>query len=119
MKVILDANFLVDAVKFGIDLNKDLAGNEVFVTDSIVFELEKIIKGSSMDSGLARIALIYVKAKGLKILKPKERNTDSSLVEYAKKGYAIATHDKELKKRIKKVKGKVIFIRQKRYLVFE
>jgi rRNA-processing protein FCF1 len=37
---------------------------------------------------------------------------------YAKKGYVIATQDKILKDKIKKVKGKLAVIRQKKYVVF-
>ena len=119
MKVILDTNFLVDCVRFKIDINSELSGNELFVLDSVVFELEKITKRGSKESTLAKMALDYVKGKGLKILKSKEKSTDKSLQNYSEQGYAIATHDRVLKNKIKSDGGKVIYLRQKRYVVFE
>lgn len=119
MKIILDTNFLVDCIRFKIDIKSELAGNEVFLTDQIVSEIDKITKRGTKESGLAKLALDYIKREGLKILKSKENNTDLSLLNYSKKDYAIATHDKVLKNKIKKAGGRIIFIRQKRYVVFE
>jgi len=119
MKVILDTNFLIDCIRFKIDIGSELIGNEMFVLESIVFEIEKITKRGTKESSLAKIALDYIKRKGLKVLKSKEKNTDLSLLKYSKKGYAIATQDRILKNKLKKAGGKVIYIRQKKYVVFE
>ena len=119
MKIILDTNFLIDCIRFKIDVKSELAGNELFVLDSIVFEIEKITKRRTKESSLAKLALDYIKRKDLKTFKSKEKNTDMSLLNYSKKGYVIATHDRVLKNKIKKIGKKVIFIRQKRYVVFE
>ncbi|OGI12630.1 hypothetical protein A3K64_03430 [Candidatus Micrarchaeota archaeon RBG_16_36_9] len=119
MKIILDTNFLVDFIRFKINFESEFIGNDMFVLDSTIYEIEEITKRKSTEASLAKLALEYVKRKGLKILKSKETNTDSSLLEYSKEGYAIATHDRVLKNRIKKAGGKIIFIRQKRYVVFE
>jgi rRNA-processing protein FCF1 len=119
MRIVLDTNFLVDCIRFKIDIKSELAGNEIFLTDQILFEIEKITERKTKESSLAKLALGYIKRKGLKILKSKGRNADESLIVYSKNGYAIATHDKVLKNKIKRAGGKVIFIRQKRYVVFE
>jgi len=119
MRIILDTNFLIDCIRFKIDLKFELAGNELFILDSIMSEIEKVAERETKESSLAKLALAYIKKKDLKILKPKEKNTDLSLLNYSKRGYVIATHDKVLKNKIKKEGGKVTFIRQKRYVVFE
>jgi len=119
MRIILDTNFLIDCIRFRLDLKAELRGNELFVLDSIIFEIEKVIERGTKESKLATLALDFIKRKHLKILKPKEKNTDLALLDYSKKGYAIATQDKVLKNKIKKTGGKLIFIRQKRYVVFE
>lgn len=119
MKVILDTNFLIDCIRFKIDIESELMGNEMFVLESIIYEIEKITKRRTKESSLAKLALNYIKRKGLKILKSKEKDTDLSLLKYSKKGYAIATQDKILKNKLKKEGGKVIYIRQKKYVVFE
>ena len=119
MKIILDTNFLIDCIRFKIDIESELIGNEMFVLESIVFEIEKITKRGTKESSLAKIALDFIKRKGLKVLKSKEKNTDVSLLKYNKQGYAIATQDRILKNKLKKGGGKVIYIRQKKYVVFE
>ncbi len=119
MRIILDTNFLIDCIRFKIDLKSEFIGNELFILNSIIFEIEKITKRKTKESALAKLALHYIKRKHLKILKPKEKNTDLSLLNYSKRGYIIATHDRVLKNKIKKAGGKVIFIRQKKYVVFE
>ena len=119
MKIILDTNFLVDLVRFKVNIDSELSGNDLYVTDSIIFEIEKIAKRGTKESFLAKMALEYVKGKDLKILKSKEKDTDKSLLGYSKQGYAIATNDRILKFKVKKEGGKVIYIRQKRYVVFE
>ena len=44
MKVILDTNFLIDSIRFKIDIKSELKGNELFVIESIISEVEKIAK---------------------------------------------------------------------------
>ena len=119
MRIVLDTNFLIDCIRFKVDLKSELAGNELFILNSIIFEIEKIVERGTKESTLAKLTLEYIKRKHLKILKPKEKNTDLALLNYSKKGYVIATHDRVLKNKIKKAGGKVIFIRQKKYVVFE
>jgi rRNA-processing protein FCF1 len=118
MKILLDTNFLVDIVRFKIDI-LELRGNELFVLDSVIKELEKISEGRGKDSVSARIALELIEGKGLKILKSKERQADLSLLNYSKKGYVIATQDLKLKRKLKRAGAKIVCIRQKKYVIFE
>jgi len=117
MKIILDTNFLIDCIRFKIDL-KELEGNDLFVLDSITFELEKIAKRKTKESSLAKIALGFIKDKNIKIIKTRDNETDKYLVLYSKE-YAIATHDRALKNKLKKLGAKIIYVRQKKYLVVE
>jgi len=117
MKIILDTNFLVDCIRFKIDIKTELAGNELFVLDSIIFEIEKIIERGTKESTLAKIALDFINKNNFKILEAEENNVDESLISYSKQGYAIATHDRALKTKLKKAGAKIIYIRQKKYLV--
>jgi rRNA-processing protein FCF1 len=119
MKVILDTNFLIDSIRFNIDLKSELAGNDIFVLDSVIFEIEKIIKRNTKESSLAKLALEFINKSNIKQLKAEESSVDESLLSYSKQGYAIATHDRALKTRLKKAGAKIIYIRQKRYLVVD
>jgi len=112
MKIILDTNFLVDAVRYKVDIFDQLKGNELYVLDSIIFELEKITERKTKESRLAKIVLEMIKGK-VKIIKTNRKTADPFLIEYSNKGYRIATHDRKLKKKIKNV----IYIRQKKYVL--
>jgi rRNA-processing protein FCF1 len=117
MKIILDTNFLIDCIRFKIDIKSEFRGNELFIVDSIILEIEKIAKRKTKEASLAKIALDII--NDLKVLKSKQDETDDSLIEYSKEGYVIATQDRDLKSKIKKLGGKVIYIRQKKYVVSE
>jgi rRNA-processing protein FCF1 len=119
MKVILDTNFLVDCMRFKVDLNSELAGNELFVLDSVIFEIEKIVDRRTSESSLAKLALEFINKNNIRQLKSEEKSVDDSLISYSKQGYVIATHDRELKSKLKSVGAKLIYVRQKRYLVTE
>jgi rRNA-processing protein FCF1 len=118
MKILLDTNFLVDVIRFKTGLS-ELKGDELFVLDSVLEELEKISKRKNKDAVSARLALELIEGKGLKILKSKERQADLSLLEHAKKGYAIATQDLKLKRKLKRIGARIIYIRQRKYVVKE
>jgi rRNA-processing protein FCF1 len=118
MKILLDTNFLIDIVRFKIDLS-ELKGNELFLDEAVVKELKRISRRNSKDSASAKMALVVLQAKGLKVLKSKEKEADLSLLERAKAGYAVATQDLELKRKLRKAGAKIIYIRQKKYLVKE
>jgi rRNA-processing protein FCF1 len=112
MKIILDTNFLMDVLRFKIDIRCELAGNELFMLKSEIFELRQIKERGSKDSKLAGVALEF--SKSVKMLEPIQAKVDDSLVSYSKVGYAIATHDRKLKEKLKG--SRIIYVRQKRYL---
>lgn len=116
MKIILDTNFLIDCMRFKIDIRGELAGHELFVSRSILFEIEKIMARGTKESSLAKMALEFINENNLKVL-DSEEDVDESLINYSKEGYVIATHDRALKSRLKKMSAKIIYIRQKKYLV--
>jgi rRNA-processing protein FCF1 len=118
MKIILDTNFLIDCIRFKIDIKKELAGEEMFVLDSVIFEIGKIAKRGTKESALAKLTLEFIAKNNIKILETDKKDADESLIEYSK-DYAIATHDRVLKNKLKKVGAKIIYIRGFKKLVME
>jgi rRNA-processing protein FCF1 len=118
-RILLDTNFLIDNLKWKVGVFRSFRGKQVETINPVVVELEALSKGKTVNNIFAKLALRQVKTKGLKALKTKETSADLALVSLSKKGYIIATHDKLLKQRIKKVGGRTIFIRQKKYVVLE
>ncbi len=122
-KIILDTNFTILPASLKIDIFDEIdriihTKYELFVLDKTIDELNKIIKeqkGKHKDA--ASLSLQLLKAKNIKILTiDSEKYVDDCLIDLTKKGYTIATQDKELKNRIKTLNKKVIFLRQKKYL---
>jgi rRNA-processing protein FCF1 len=118
MRIILDTSFLVTTIKFKVDIFSEFVGNKFFVLDSIIKELEKISKRKGKDSVAAKVALGIIRIKDIKVLKSRN-GTDESLLIYGKEGFTIATQDSELRKRLKKERVKIIYLRGKKYLVTE
>ena len=110
MNIILDTNFLIDCSKYHIDYQEELKEHLLFVLDSTISELEKLINQKTAKH--AKLALEILNKKQIKILKTKQdKDTDSLILEL--KGYSVATNDKLLKQ---KFKGKIFTIRQKKYI---
>ncbi len=111
MRIILDTNFLIDCAKLKIDYEEQLNQHQLFALEVVVAELEKLIKQKK--AKYAKLALLILRHKGVKIIKTEKKNdVDSLLVGF--KNYAIATADKDLKKRLKN--RKIFVIRQKKYI---
>lgn len=110
-RILLDTNFLVDIVRFKIDLDeiKDILDEpcELLTLDLVVDELKKIKNKN------ARIALELIELEGIKVLKSKKRDTDEALVSLADKNTIVATNDAELRK---KLKTKTIYLRARKHL---
>ncbi len=121
--IILDTNFLMIPCQFGVDIFSEVDRicdfeYELAVLDKTVGELNKIIseqRGNKISA--ARMALELLKRKDLKIIRtPFPKPADDLLVEEAEKGAIVATQDSALKKRIKGKKGRIIFLRNKKFL---
>ena len=122
-KIMLDTNFVMLPAQLNVDIYSEIdrimkTKYELCVLDKTINELNSIIekqKGKHRDA--AKLALSLLKAKNIKIeAYDSEKYVDDCLVELAEKGYLIATHDKELKLRIKEKNKNLIFLRQKKYL---
>ncbi len=110
MKVVLDSNVIIYAVRFGVDLG---ALKPAFVPESVRRELEMLSRKGGRTGTAARVALrICERLPGLPSPTGK---ADDDLVHYALEGYAVATQDSELRKRIEGLGGKVIYLRQNKY----
>ena len=126
-KVILDTNFLFIPGDIGVDVFSEIERimrepYELCVMDSTIKELENlIITTAKQKQGLnAKLGLILIKQKNLKTINGSSNNyADASILEYAAKNpekTIIATQDKDLKQKLKKIPVRIITLRQKKYL---
>jgi rRNA-processing protein FCF1 len=116
MRVILDTDFLVNAIKYKIHIEESLKNTldsnfQICIIDKTLDELKKIKDKN------AKIALQLIKLKKYKILKTKkDKITDDLIKEIAKKTDIVATQDRKLKKDLKQNLIKTLSIRQKKYI---
>lgn len=113
MKFLLDTNFLLIPFKFRVDVFSELeefGKPELYTLDLVLKELEKIKTGS--------FALEFIKKKKVKILKSLGKNTDNEIERMAsEKNFVVCTQDRKLIKKLKIGGIKVVYLRQKKYLV--
>ena len=113
MKIILDTNELMAQAQFRTPILEELAGNELYILEGCVRELKGIANSKKKDAPAAAVALELLKKKGIKII-PDNGKVDDALVAQGKRGYAVATNDRELIKRLRSHDIKVLRLRQKR-----
>lgn len=113
-KAVLDTNFLISAVKWKVDFFGQMAEYKLYLVPAVVDELNKLSEGRGKDARDARIALEL--AERLSPL-PIEGRADPALLAAAKEGYAVATQDIELRKKVEAAGGTVCYIRQKKLVV--
>jgi rRNA-processing protein FCF1 len=108
MKTILDTDFLINVIKYKINI--DEIKNPTII-DKTINELE------SKNTPNARAAIKLIEIRKFKLIKTKkDKIVDDLILEEVKEEDFVATQDKKLKKRLKEKQIKVITIRQKKYI---
>ncbi len=111
-ETVIDTNFLLDAIKFRVNLNEL---DNPAVLSACIKEMKKLAESGKRHAAEAKIALRLL--KNLRIIKTPERG-DKAILDYAKSSSCIvATNDRELIKSLKKLNIKVIRLRQRKFLM--
>ena len=112
MKILIDTNFILSAIKFKIRLPGD-----ILIPSSVLHELRIIAQRKSVTGARARAALMLLENK--KIVNT-HGNADKAILKYSiDNNCAVATNDKKLIKALKASGIKIIRIRQKKYIIEE
>ena len=69
MRILLDTNMVLYAVKHRVDIFDQLSDHELMTLSNCVNELEKLSRKKGKDAMHAKIALQLLREKGLKVLK--------------------------------------------------
>ncbi|MBI3413054.1 MAG: hypothetical protein HY051_03175 [Candidatus Aenigmarchaeota archaeon] len=122
IKVILDANTLIEAAKNKADIfgqiNDRFAKPDIVTSASVMAELKKISGGKGSNSIAARVAIQLAKKNSVGARKTKDKG-DDSLLELCDGDSILITQDRNLRERCKRLGFSTGFIREKRYLTFE
>lgn len=89
------------------------------ITEPIRKELSIVPKNNPKLKKAVIIAKEAIKNNNFDIIDTESQKADDSLVELSKKDYFIATNDKEVRKKIKEENGKLLILRNKKYLIIE
>ncbi len=117
MKVIIDTNAWIYAMLHKVRILEELKGFEVYVLEGTINELRQIAGTRKKEGVAAKLALRLIEKEGVRVV-PHRGRVDEKLLELARQGYAVLTHDEELRKRIKAEGGKLACIRQGSYVEF-
>lgn len=118
--VLLDTNFVLDLYKFRIHLDEIDAildeAYELWVPENVLSELEELtLKGKDEE---ARKTMLKV-LRTYPVL-PLQGAVDASLIEYAREhDCVVCTNDRALRKNLRKIGKKAIFVRSKSHLEIE
>ncbi|HNV01541.1 MAG TPA: hypothetical protein PKK60_03890 [archaeon] len=117
--IILDTNFLLTMVRYkihGLDEIKTKIKCKFFTMSRVMFELEALGKREKKIAKELLLVKQIIKVNNIKIIDSTTEDVDKELVEKSKEGNIIATNDKNLRERIKKVGGKSIYIRSLNFI---
>lgn len=118
VKILLDTNFLLTLVRykiFGFEEIKQKVPCEFYTLSRILYELKGLGKGDKKVKKEVAIVEQVLKNNNVKVLDSTKENVDEELIELSKE-YVIATNDKELRRKVKAVGGKTIFVRSLTYV---
>ena len=120
-KVVLDTNMLLVPFQFGVDIfdeiERILPGAEVYVPENVLRELEKLGGEGIKMKKFVGLAKKLIEMKGVVILPtPPEEAVDTTLARLAREGFIVATNDRELKRKVWSVGGKVLALRERSHL---
>ncbi|MCR4369315.1 MAG: hypothetical protein NUV67_05415 [archaeon] len=118
-KVALDTNILLAIVRNKVDVFaqcKQMFGRVDFlVPQQVVSEMEMLAKKNKAIRKEVNIAMELMEKNNAQIVENSAKNADLALLELAKVA-AVATNDKELKASVKELNGKVLHLRQGKFL---
>lgn len=123
-RVILDTNFLTIPYQFNIDIFEEIdrvveGEYELTTLDCVVDELEKLKKSRGKNAAAAKVGLILIKEKNVKVINTGEKNVDITIHRMADKNTIVATNDRNLIRKLKNKNVKVLYLRSKKYIAIK
>jgi len=122
-RVILDTNFLMSLVRFRVGLEdiKDIVDEpcQLFTLNLVINELKKISESKGKQAKDASLAFKIIKLNDVNVLNAGKTNTDNAIIGLADKASVVATNDIELRKKLKKLEIKTIYLRAKKHLAID
>jgi hypothetical protein len=122
VRVLLDASFLIRCAEFKVDLYGQLArllpGAVEFVAlDRTIGEVGKVAARPTKEGLAARLALMLLRKKGVRVATAGEGHVDTLIVQAARPGDIVATQDLGLKRRLRQKGIGIAALRGKEHVI--
>lgn len=118
-RIALDTNVLLSIERFRVDvfgqLREQFGKVEFIVPKSVVEELEKLGSSNKSLKRSANVALESLKKNSAKTVEKTGKSADEDLVELSQNAW-IASSDKKLLKKVLQRQGRVLILRQKKFM---
>ena len=119
-KIVIDTNILLYIEKFKIDIFEQLRERygrvKFYIPKKVMEELSKLSKKNKTLKKSIEVAKKLIKKYNVSIKNISALNADEALLKLAQKNFIIVTNDKYLRNKIKEFGGKVLIIRQKKFV---
>lgn len=123
--IIFDTNFLFVTFSYDVDVIREIEKRfgenyNLFIFEGTISELEKIYerKDKSKKKNLP-LVLKFLDIYNFKIISSDNSYVDKDMIDIANENLIFATSDKNLKRKIRDKKGKIMYLRQKSYIEIE
>ncbi len=123
-RVVFDTNMLLAVPQFKVDVFsrvREKLGRQTafFVPKSVLEELQRIAeKGKKYERNVV-VVMEAIEKNEVKEIGTVAGNADSALLELSKQGFYVASNDRVLRKKIKMLGGKNIYLRKKKLIKIE
>ena len=117
--IAFDTNMLLNIERFHVDIfreAREMFGRVEFIVPAeVVREMDGLAKEGKKLEKEARIAKMAMERNGAKVVDFRQKNADLALLNMAPKAI-IGTNDKELKDSVRELNGRVLILRQRKFL---
>lgn len=124
-KILLDTNFLLIPIRFKVDIHTAAADAvndlvEFYISSRVIVEIRQL-KEKSKPSFVRELGIAEALSRECQLIDdPSDGEVDDSLVSLAsRQGLILGTTDSDLRRRARAAGVKVLYLRQKRYLVLD
>jgi hypothetical protein len=123
-RVILDTNFLTIPYQFNVDIFEEIDRvvedkYELTTLDCVIDELKKLKKSRGKKAAAARVGLVLIKEKNVKVIKTNEKKVDNAIYKLADNNTIVATNDRDLIKKLKSKNIRILYLRSKKYVAID
>ncbi|MEK6861800.1 MAG: PIN domain-containing protein [Nanoarchaeota archaeon] len=111
--IILDTNFILDCIKFKIDIKSEISR---ILDENFILSIFTVTKRELHNKKNENLALQLLEKMNVNIIDTSSHNVDSAILSLDNNNTIVATADKKLKEKLKNRNIPILVIREKKHL---